>query len=456
MSFPSYLPQAFLDGMRGLDGFDFGAYEECFSRPACRGLRVNTLRCDPEDFAAGFPFPLEKVPFCDCGFYAGNEISGRHPWHHAGVFYFQEPSAMSAVTALDVRPGLKVLDLCAAPGGKSTQAAAKLSGSGFILCNEVVPSRAAILLSNLERCGVRNAAVTSEKPAALCSRLEGYFDRVLVDAPCSGEGMFRREPDAAKEWDPSSPVACAKRQRGIIGDAARAVAPGGILVYSTCTFSPEENEGVVGAFLSDHPDFSIEEIPEAFGRSARPDWAGAAPELAAARRIFPFDGGEGHFVASLRRKDGFAAPVKAAVVTPPGKDEAKLFSDFYSSQFSEKPFGRLHAAGGRLFLLPEELPDLRGLNLQRAGVLAGSFKGKRFEPAHALYMAADPRSALNRADFSLGDPRLAAFLHGEQVDAPQGCEKGYAAISAQGFIVGFGKVADGALKNHYPKGLRNL
>lgn len=449
------LPDAFLERMKSLPGFDFESFIKSYDEPPYRGLRVNTLKCGVDEFRRIFPFELSAAPFAEEGFYIGSDITGRHPFHHAGLFYFQEPSAMSAVTVLDVRPGMKVLDLCAAPGGKSTQAAAKLAGDGFILCNEIIPSRAMILLSNIERCGVRNAAVTNEKTDKLCSRLSGYFDRVLVDAPCSGEGMFRRDPEAAKEWTAGSPAACAKRQAGILDDAAKAVAPGGVLVYSTCTFSPDENEGVVDAFLKTHSDFEIEDISADFGRAACPEWAGASEDIKKARRVFPMDGGEGHFVAKMRRRGGFSTKYKEAA-RKISKNSEKLFLDFYKTQFSESLYGDLCEAAGKIFILPHEMPDLSGINVIRAGVFAGNIKGTRFEPAHALYMAAKADTCLNSADFQLDSESLAKFLHGEEIEAPQGLEKGYAAVKAQGFVTGFGKASGGVIKNHYPKGLRNL
>ncbi|HEX2938537.1 MAG TPA: RsmF rRNA methyltransferase first C-terminal domain-containing protein [Ruminiclostridium sp.] len=450
------LPAAFLERMKSLPGFDFDSFIKAYEEPPFRGLRVNTLKCGVERFLNISPFQLSKVPFAEEGFYVGTEASGRHPLHHAGAFYFQEPSAMTAVTALDVKPGMRVLDLCAAPGGKSTQAAATLRGEGFILCNEVVPSRASILLSNIERCGVRNAAVTSEKTDKLCSRLEGFFDRVLVDAPCSGEGMFRRDPDAALEWNPDSPAACAKRQAGILHDASKAVAPGGILVYSTCTFSPDENEGVVDAFLKTHNNFVVEDIKEDFGRCAFPEWAGASKAVKSARRVFPFDGGEGHFAAKMRRIDGILPTSLKEANKKIDKTYLKLFMDFFKSQFSEELYGELHEAGGRIFILPREMPDLSGINLLRAGVFAGNIKGSRFEPSHALYMAAKSEYCNNSAEYALDDVDLERYLHGEEITAPQNCQKGYAAVKADGFVTGFGKVSNGVLKNHYPKGLRNL
>lgn len=456
MNCASKLPREFKERMSKLPGFDYGEFIKEYEKTPFRGLRVNTLRCTADEFVNISHFKLKKLPFCDEGFYIGDDVSGKSLLHHAGVFYLQEPSAMSAVTALDVHPGMKVLDLCAAPGGKSTQAAAKLERRGFILCNEIIPSRANILLSNIERCGIRNAAVTSEKPEKLCPRFEGFFDRVLVDAPCSGEGMFRREPAAAAEWTAESPAACARRQLSILELAAKTVAENGILVYSTCTFSPDEDEGVVDSFLKAHPEFEIEPIERDFGSPANPLWANADENVSLARRVFPKDGGEGHFVAKMRRVSGDGSNVKPANLKAPDKDTVGLFSDFFSSQFNEDIYGKLYTVGDKIYILPEDMPEFKGLNLLRAGVFAGILKGKRIEPQHALYMAADARKTAAAAEFSLDGPEAPKFLHGEQIDAPDGCPKGYVSVKAGGFIIGFGKMSEGVIKNHYPKGLRNL
>lgn len=455
-------PAAFLARMRSLLGeTDFAAFEAALSAPVRRGLRLNLLKCrDAAAFARASGFALSPLPFAPEGFLVGGGgVSGRHPWHHAGVFYLQEPSAMSAVTALDPQPGQRVLDLCAAPGGKSTQIAARLGGQGLLVSNEIVPGRAKILLSNLERFGVRNACVYNETPERLCAAFPGFFDAVLVDAPCSGEGMFRREAAAATDWTPETPAACARRQRAILDCAKTALRPGGVLVYSTCTFAPEENEGVVSTFLRENPDFSLEAIPTAFGRSARPDWGDGDPSLELARRIFPQDGGEGHFVARLRRAGTASLPAQAgagvANSTQPVREWDPLLRTFFAEQFDEPPYGLPHAAGEVLFLLPDSLPALpRGLHLLRAGVCAGRVKSGRFEPAHALYLAAAPGACRRAVDLPLADARLAAFLHGEQVEA--GGPAGYTAVLAGGHAVGFGKVSDGVVKNHYPRALRIL
>lgn len=455
-SVPASPPAAFLERMRALLGeTEFAAFEQAQAEPLRRGLRLNLLKCrGAAAFSQVSGFELASLPFAEEGFaVTGGAVSGRHPWHHAGLFYLQEPSAMSAVTALNPQPGQKILDLCAAPGGKSTQIAARLDGQGLLVSNEIVPNRAKILLSNLERFGVRNACVYNEMPERLCAAFSGFFDAVLVDAPCSGEGMFRREPEAAANWTPDTPLACAKRQRLILESAQMALRPGGTLVYSTCTFAPEENEQVVANFLKDHPDFSLEQIPFSFGRPAWPDCAGGEASLALARRILPQDGGEGHFVARLRRAGELPAMEKSR--DDPIDEGEALFQSFFTEQFTEPLYGKPHMAGEVLYLLPPSLPELpEGLHFLRAGVCAGRLKSGRFEPAHALYLAAQTGACHHVLNLPLGDPKLAAFLHGEAFGVD--LESGYVSVLAEGYAVGFGKVSDGVLKNHYPRALRTV
>ena len=454
-------PRPFLDRMQALLGAGYDAFRQAMDMPPVRGVRVNRLKCDAARFAvlavpALAPAVLSPVPFSPDGFAAAGPVTGRHPWHHAGLFYMQEPSAMAAVTAAGIRPGMRVLDLCAAPGGKSTQAAAELQGEGLLVSNEVVPGRAKALLSNIERAGVRNALILNEQPERLCEAFRGYFDVVLVDAPCSGEGLFRRDPSAAAQWTPQLPEACARRQMNILRSARLALREGGVLVYSTCTFSPMENEGVVGAFLRENPDFAIEDIPASFGRPAVPGWAGAALCVAKARRIFPQDGGEGHFVARLRKCSAESCRLRPGVSSIP-PDDRQIFGEFFDGAFSGGPWGELWRREDQIILLPSGgLPDTAGLRVLRAGVPAGTLRGRRFEPAHALYLAADSARTRRACGFPLKSPVLAAFLHGEEIEAPDDFPNGYTAVKAEGFIVGFGKVSGGKVKNHYPKGLRNL
>lgn len=438
------LPQDFLARMRALLGPEYPDYLAAMEQPPVRGVRHNPLKCGRETLAASVPYRLSPSPFSPLGFVAQGEAKpGSLPAHHAGMFYAQEPSAAGPVTALDPRPGQRVLDLCAAPGGKSTQIAALLGGEGLLWCNEIVRGRANILLSNVERMGVRNAVVSSCHPQVLCEALQGWFDAVLVDAPCSGEGMFRRDPAAVSQWSPESPAACAQRQLAILQCAALAVREGGVLVYSTCTFSPEENEEVVTAFLAAHPEFEQLPADVAFGR---PGLDGLS------RRAYPMDGGEGQFLARLRRVSENPCRVSGGARLLPERETAAARALYESLFFGECP-PLIAKAGDRLLLLPPGLPETRGLGVLRAGVELGEQRGGRIEPSHALFLSRSAEECRRTLDFFPEDPALAAFLRGEEL--PCG-ETGYAAVCVAGVTTGFGKASGGRLKNRYPKGLRVL
>ncbi len=445
------LPEKFLSGMESLLGEEFPAFLECYCQPAFRAVRFNPLKIQIERAEKLLPFLLSQAPFCkeSCYIDPAAQGVGNHPLHHAGAYYVQEPSAAAAVTVLDPQPGDRVLDLCAAPGGKSTQIGAALQGKGLLWSNEIVRSRANILLSNIERMGIRNAVVSSCHPENLCQRLAGWFDKVLVDAPCSGEGMFRRDPDAVKEWSVSHTKACAQRQKAILHTAASAVKPGGVLAYSTCTFSPLENEGVVEGFLREHPDFALMDCGVPFGRPA------GLPE---ARRIFPMDGGEGHFVAKLRRKEEneieriqYNSYYENKMLNKETKD---TIINLLNGILKEKPRGLIQVFGENVILLPDGLPALSGLGVLRAGVPLGELKRGRVEPAHGLFLACNPEECRQVLALGMDDPRVKAFLHGEEIDAPG--FQGYAGISVEGVMAGFGKCSGGRMKNRYPKGLRAL
>ena len=440
------LPQAFLSRMQTMLGEEYPQFVAAYQQPHFRGVRLNPLKCNRETLEAAMG-PLQPSPFSPLCFYTETEKVGSLPLHHAGAFYSQEPSASSAVTVLAPQPGEKVLDLCAAPGGKSTQIAACLMGQGLLWSNEIVKNRAQILLSNMERMGVKNAVVSSCHPEMLCSRLAGFFDKVLVDAPCSGEGMFRRDEQAIEEWSPEHVKACADRQLAILHSAKQAVKEGGVLVYSTCTFSPEENEGVIRRFLEEESGFVLESPGVSFGRKA---------EAMDAVRIYPMDGGEGHFAAKLRRvSENPHSP--ASLKLPAEKGESfKLARELLQKIFRTPLQNALLQAGSRVYLLPEELPELSGLGVLRAGVEVGEVKGKRMEPAHGLFMAAKPKALQFCVSFPSSGEEIAAFLRGEELgielDAPNGS---YVGVAADGVTVGYGKYSGGRLKNHYPKGLRN-
>ncbi|MBC5582073.1 NOL1/NOP2/sun family putative RNA methylase [Anaerofilum sp. BX8] len=426
-----------------------------------RGVTVNTLRLPTEAFGAHAPFRVEKSPFCPAGFYLLEEGgAGLHPYHHAGVYYVQEPSASAPAALLGVRPGERVLDLCAAPGGKTAQLGAALQGKGLLVANEFVSKRAAVLLSNIERMGIANAVVTNESAERLAEAFPGYFDRILVDAPCSGEGMFRKEPEALRQHSQRLIDSCAALQRELLASAAAALRPGGVLVYSTCTFSPEENEGTVGAFLREHLDFVLEDTSAQFGCPGHASCCGEGLiEVEKVRRIYPVHGGEGQFMARLRKVGEGAALVPGRGRLAPEKlpREAQRFLESSFPELCGAPAAR---HGARALLLPWEPVFLpKNLRVLRAGVLAGELvpgrgRDARFEPHHSLYMAFGGKCA-NRLELPVLDARVAAWLRGEQIAAP-GQAAGYAAVTVDGFPLGFGKAGGGSLKNHYPKGLRNL
>ena len=421
-----------------------------YQKPSYIGVRVNTLKCSKEkllDLTDAFS-EEDVTPFCSDGFYLKSKdtFSGNHPLHHAGAVYFQEPSAMSAATLLSPEEGDRVLDLCAAPGGKSTQLASALKGTGLIWSNEIVKSRANILLGNFERCGISQGVVSNADPESLCTALEGYFDKVMVDAPCSGEGMIRRDPNALAEWSVEHTVSCATRQLKILESAKKALKPGGIMVYSTCTFSKEENEEVIEKFLKANPDFKLMDAEEDFGR---PALSGKA------RRIYPMDGGEGHFAAKLKKKaDSYGYTNTTSALPTPDKKIPQLVRDFLSDTFYDtKPYEKLLIKDDKVYALPEVCPDLSGTHTIRAGVFAGYIKKSYFEPEHSLFMSADINNVKRVIDLRLDDIRVTKFLRGEEIDIDKDV-KGYTAVAVEGIILGFGKASGGKLKNKYPKGLR--
>ena len=443
------LPEAYIAQMKRLLGeAGFFAYEQSLSQPVTRALRVNLL-LRPD---GSLPCPVEgvgeRVPWAKgCYFVEGDARPGLSPLHEGGLFYLQEPSALSAVSVLAPQPGERVLDLCAAPGGKSTQIAGLMQGRGLLVCNEPVPSRAQILSRNVERMGVRNAVVTCALADQLSPRFADFFDRILVDAPCSGEGMFRRQIEARDEWSENAPRGCADRQLGILAEAAKMLAPGGHMVYSTCTFNDTENEGVLERFLQAHPEFTL--VPFAL--------CGLPRAEAGYLHLYPHEmRGEGHFVSLLqKRADAPAAPEPAkkkgkAAPRPAKAQETIALPPVLAEGVS---FERLHSAGGCLWSLPEglDIARLDGLRVLRTGLLLAHAEGRRAEPDHALAMALRPQEALRTA--SLTREQALAYQAGEALDLGD-LPEGFTLMCCEGVSLGWGKQAGGLMKNHYPKGLR--
>lgn len=428
------LPEAFLSRMKEQLGEEYPEYIKSLERPRAVALRFNPLKGERPDL----PFVGEQVPWEENGYYYDPEARpGLHVYHEAGVYYLQEASAMAPVVLLDPQPGERICDLCAAPGGKSTQIAGRMMGEGFLLCNEINPKRAKILSRNIERMGVSNALVTNEHPETLASRLSGFFHRVLVDAPCSGEGMFRKEEAAVTDWSPETVAMCARRQREILHSAAKLVAPGGRLVYSTCTFAPEEDEMTVAAFLESHPEFTPEKV----------DAPWFTPGEAGNYRMWPHKLlGEGHFAAVLRKnggeEEGEVSPMKGETLPKPWKEFARTLG-------IALPEGKCVSFGSSLYWGPMELPELKGLKVLRPGLELGTVKKDRFEPAHALALWLG--SCKNTQDYPPESREMAAYLHGEVIASGK---KGWCLVTAGGYSIGWGKGDGAVLKNHYPKGLR--
>ena len=427
------LPQDFLDRMKNQLGEEYPEYLTSLERPRAVALRFNPLKGEIPQME----FTRQPVPWEPMGYYYDPESRpGLHPFHEAGVYYLQEASAMSAVALLDPQPGERVCDLCAAPGGKTTQIAGRMAGEGFLLCNEINPKRAKILSRNIERMGVGNALVTNEHPQRLADRLPGYFHRVLIDAPCSGEGMFRKEEAAVTDWSVETVAMCARRQAEILHSGAQLVRPGGRLVYSTCTFAPEENELTIAAFLENHPEFTLEAVEA--------PWF--TPAGQGQFRLWPHKLlGEGHFAAVMRKADGETEDI----VTEKGEKLPKQWLSFAKELDIQLPQGMAVSFGSSLYWAPEALPQLRGLKVLRPGLELGEMKKDRFEPAHALALWL--KSCANQQDFGAESPEARAYLHGDVVP---GDRRGWCLVRLDGYSIGWGKGDGKVLKNHYPKGLR--
>ncbi len=428
------IPEAFLQRIQGQLGAEYPRFLESLERPRAVALRFNPGKGPQPQL----PFVGESVPWEPNGYYYNSDARpGLHPYHEAGVYYLQEASAMAPVALLDPQPGEWVCDLCAAPGGKTTQIAGRMQGEGLLLCNEINPKRAKILSRNMERMGVANALVTNEHPQKLAQRFAGCFDRVLVDAPCSGEGMFRKEEAAVTDWSEQTVQMCAARQQEILESACVLVRPGGRLVYSTCTFAPEENEQVIAAFLQRHGDFAPEEVYA--------PWFVAREN--ATYRMWPHKLlGEGHFAAVLRRIGDAPREMPASV---PREKLPKPWEDFAKELQITLCAGSALTFGNSLYWVPEGMPELRGLKVERPGLELGQLKKDRFEPAHALALWLHGCGRMQ--SYGADSAEMAAYLHGDVVPSNQ---KGWCLVLADGYSIGWGKGDGSVLKNHYPKGLR--
>jgi len=476
------LPIEFEKKMKAFLGNEWDDFLYSYDNNRFQALRFNTLKVQSPEERMRILKVLgissdKKVSWANEAYYFDENVRpGKHPYHEMGLYYIQEPSAMSAAALLAPKPGMRVLDLCAAPGGKSTQLATYLGDSGLLVSNEINTQRSRILSQNIERMGIKNAIVTNEDSFVLASHFPGFFNAIQVDAPCSGEGMFRKLPEAIEQWSMENVAICAARQKEILDNAAVMLKPGGTIVYSTCTFSKEENENVIEYFLERHPDFTLEEM----------------------ERFWPHKvDGEGHFVAKLVRRGsvnelgadydvcedscnkvedtGLKADRKTKKnknsknrknETKPAltKENMKLLTEFLDETISEDMAAwiknsRLVMFGEQLYRLPDMEVDIKGLKVQRAGLHIGEFKKQRFEPSHSLALALKLSEAKNVVKLTWDDPQTTGFFNGQSVmlsdEQTAECKKGWALVCVDGYTAGWGKVNGTQVKNHYPKGLRN-
>lgn len=454
----SILPQAFLQRMQEMLGEEYPLFLKSYRETKNQALRFNPLKGESGRFVELSPFSLSPVPWEKNGYYYEEENKpGRHPYHEAGVYYIQEASAMLPALLLEAQPGEKILDLCAAPGGKSTQIAAAMKGRGLLISNEIHPARAGILSENIERMGICNAIVVNHSPDVLAEHFSCFFDKILVDAPCSGEGMFRKNEEAIKEWSPENVRMCAQRQDEILDYAAEMLREGGRLVYSTCTFAPEENEGSISRFLKRHPEFTLMPVQKYPGmESGNPIWTAEPAEgLENTIRLWPHRiKGEGHFTALLRKKgesDGKSAALYG-YETGISEKECREYTVFREEYLKKELSGVLVKFGEQLYLAPEDTPSLGRLRVLRPGLHLGTLKKNRFEPAHALALALRPEEVLQSVNLTCEELQRVKYLNGQTFETD--VKSGWCLIGVDGYSIGWGKAAGGMMKNHYPKGLR--
>jgi NOL1/NOP2/sun family putative RNA methylase len=443
------LPVEFIDKMKNIvPQQEWDKFIAAYDEPIWAGLRVNTLKIAVEALCRRISFDLEPVPWEPTGFYYDRkERPAKHPYYHAGLYYIQEPSAMTPAAVLAPKTGERVLDLCAAPGGKTTQLAAAMQGQGVIVANDLGSDRVKVLIKNIELMGIPNAIVTNETPERLARCFPEYFDRVLVDAPCSGEGMFRKDAGVLSAWTPQSNLLFARTQQQIIASAAEMLRPGGRLVYSTCTFSPAENEELILRFLEEHTDFTLIDIPKIAGMAPGIVTMGQSmPDVA---RLWPHRiKGEGHFVALLEKS--MAGPVGQLAGTQQNKLSLDTFYDFTRRYLQDVDFtGTFVAYGEHLYLQPRDVPLLQGLKAVRPGLYLGQLKKNRFEPSHALALTLRAGQVKNRVDYPAAAPEVIRYLKAETV-LDEGGEKGWVLFCVDGYPLGWAKRTAEGLKNYYP------
>ena len=454
------LSEEYLNRMRDLLGEEeFSAYLKSFDEERLYGLRVNTAKVTPEAFPELVSWDLKPVPWIPNGFYyEGTERPAKDPYYYAGLYYLQEPSAMTPAMLLPVEPGDLVLDLCGAPGGKSTELGVRLAGKGVLISNDISNSRAKALLKNLELWGISNICVTSETPDKLADVFGPWFDKILIDAPCSGEGMFRKDDDMVKSYEERGPEYYSEIQKEITDQAVRMLAPGGLLLYSTCTFSRCEDEEIICHILENHQEMELIRLPLFEGASGGIGLDGCI-------RLFPHKiKGEGHFISLLRKNGGGAERTAAGSrersrTEPQGKKAPALpteLTDFLALMNREFDGSRIMIKNDSVYYLPENFVPAKELRYLRTGLLLGELKNKRFEPGQALAMTLHAEEFRQTISWKKEDDRVIRYLKGETISLTpeEGPVKGWCLVCVDGYPLGFAKGTGMALKNKYYPGWR--
>ncbi len=455
------IPEGFKEKMKRILGDEYPRFIEAVEHgTAVRGLRVNLIKTEVRHLTDIAGLDLSPIPYTDNGFILNSdEPIGQNPLHHCGAVYMQDPGAMASAAALDIGKEWWVLDLCAAPGGKSSQVAERLGEDGFLLSNEYVPKRAKIIVGNFERLGVKGAMVTSLDTAEFTKMYKAVFDLVIVDAPCSGEGMFRKSKEAIEDWSEENVRLCARRQEAILENAAGLVKAGGYLLYSTCTYSTEENEDVICRFINAHPDYKIAPVKEALKEATVCGKGGGSCGVCGiehTRHFYPhISDGEGQYLALLKRDENIG--IKPTILykddaKPLSKAEMSVIDEFIKSALRERPRGRIMRVGENIVLLSHACPIPKG-SVFMAGTLLGEIKGKAFVPSHQFFSAYG-ELFVNSVNLTGGDDRVKKYLHGEELDT-EAEMSGWCAVMYEGITLGGAKASGGKLKNHYPKGLRS-
>lgn len=470
------LPEEFVNKMQVLLGEEFNSYLESYKKPRFYGLRVNTLKISVDEFLKISPFHLEPVPWTTDGFYyREGDNPGRHPYYYAGLYYIQEPSAMLPGAVIGVGPGDRVLDLCAAPGGKSVQMAAQMKGQGLLVSNDINAERVKALVKNIELCGVRNAVVLNDSPDKLAKNFEGFFDKIMVDAPCSGEGMFRKDEDAVKSWEKFKCEKCSCMQWDILQQVDKMLKPGGVILYSTCTFSPEEDEIMIERFMDQHPGgYELLEIPKTGGiEGGRREWSAGKYDFSKAARLWPHRlNGEGHFAAlikklensdrngdndnnstALQRTRSWEKSFQINSFEDLGNFNREL-AEFINNSTTLSLKGYVFQKGNNFYHLPQACPDLSGLKVAKFGWYLGENSPKGFVPSHSLAVSMKSEEMKRKINFGASDRETNSYLKGETlIDSG---EKGYTGICVDGYTLGWAKQTGDMLKNLYPKGWRKM